>query len=145
MSYRIEVITGENHDWRGVAFLISDDRKVNAYRFYSGLNVKHVIRRSFNTRFDQWRDGQPPKKHRYHGWNKPEFKNCFVFKYKRNRLYGFLCNPKSSNPRYQLCVLIEHATKNEFESDETNLKYVEEMGANIAVQSKVETYFKERK
>jgi hypothetical protein len=150
MGYRIQIIIGKDHSRRGVAFLISsDDKKVNAYDFYDRLDKENVIRRMFNTRFDNWQEGQLPKKHRYHGWNKSEFKGsytqCFVFKYKEHRLYGFLCNPKTPrNPNYQICVLTRYTTKNEHESDETDLKYVEEIRTNISVQQKVKDFFKEK-
>jgi|SRR5208337_242847 len=98
MKYRITVITGENHERRGVALLVSDDKKINAHKFYDGLAKDNVTRRTLDTRFDNWRDGQPPKKHRYHGWNSSDYNGrytqCFVFKSKDNRVYGFLCNPK---------------------------------------------------
>ena len=148
MKDHIKVIIGEKHERRGVAFLISDDKNIDAHRFYYGLPENNTIRRMFNTRFDNWQEGQPPKNHRYHGWDNSEFngryKKCFVFKYQENRLYGFLCNPKDGKPRYQICVLIVCATKHKKESDETYLKYVEKTREDFTVKRIIKDYFKEK-
>jgi hypothetical protein len=148
MGYQIEIITGENHDRRGVAFLLSGDKKINAHDFFSKLTKNDLRKRQLNVRFDCWRDRQPDRKHRYHGWNRSEFKgfytHCFVFKFERNRIYGFLCNPKSNNKAYQLCVLVRHALKNESETDETELKIVNEISSNLTVQRTVKDFFKEK-
>lgn len=147
MTYEIKVETGENHGRRGVAFLISSDKKINAHLFFYKLKKTDLRKRQLNTRFDCWRDGQPDKKHRYHGWNKSEFKghytHCFVFKYEKNRVYGFLCNPKANNKPYQLCVLVRHAIKNDAETDETELKIVKEISSNFSVRKIINDFFKE--
>jgi len=148
MKYEIKIQTGEHHHKRGVAFLVSDDSKINAYEFFCKLKERDVRKKQLNTRFDSWRDGQPEKNHRYHGWNKSDFKGrykqCFVFKYERNRVYGFLCNPKTNNKSYQLCVLVRHALKNQAETDETELKIVNEIGLNLNVRRAVNYFIKEK-
>ena len=103
------------------------------------------------TRFDAWIDGKIEKKW-YHGWDRSEFQgkytNCFVFKCKEkrseHRFYGFLYNPKLSNPRYQICVLVVHAFKNEWATDETDLKEVERIRTTPAVKKVIDDFFKEK-
>jgi hypothetical protein len=131
MNDKLSFYKEQNHPRRAVCFLISKNKKVTAKSFFDGLvGRKESIGRGFKSSFDAWIDGLPNKPHRYHGWDKSEFKGryvkCFVFKKKDHRLYGFLCNPNVSDPRYQLCVLVIHASKNQHKSDETILKQVEE-------------------
>ncbi|MEK6777750.1 MAG: hypothetical protein AABY87_12865 [bacterium] len=138
----------EDHPRRGVAFLISRDRKVTAKTFFDNLDRNSTTYRMLMTRFDAWRDGQPNQNSRYHGWNQSEFggkyTKCFVFKYKAQRLYGFLYNPKPSDRSYQVCIVVKHAVKNKNETDETDLKNVEEIRTTLDVQRAINNYFKER-
>jgi len=144
MIYQIEFIAGESHQKRGVCFLISGDRKVTAKPIFDKL--KENIDRSLRSRFDMWIDKQPDKPSRYHRWNQSEFQgrytHCFVFKVKSNRFYGFLCNPKKSNPIYQVCVLVRHALKKDHETDETDLKQVEEFRTTLSIQRTITDYFR---
>lgn len=146
MGYSIYEIIGKDHSWRGVFFVdSSEDKKVSAKGFYDSLADESTTKRMFKTRFDTWRDRQPNKTSRYHGWNKSEFNGkytkCFVFKYKSHRLYGFLCNPKASNGRYQACVLVNYAVKNQSETDETSLKCVEQVRTTLFVQKAIKDFF----
>jgi len=144
MTCRIEFITGEHHQKRGVCFLISEDKKVTAKTEFD--NLEKNIERLLRTRFDAWRDGQRDKPARYHGWRQSDFqgryKRCFVFKAKSDRFYGFLCNPKPSDPGYRLCVLVRHAVKKEHKTDETDLKQVEALRTTIAIQQAITDYFR---
>ena len=106
---------------RGIVFLLSrEDQRVDALRVFERLGPNR--KREILTRFDHWIDGNAWDKY-YHGWpNHPEYKHCFVFKWKENRqnhrFYGFLFNPcPVSNPAFQICVLVSHATKNEWETE----------------------------
>ena len=109
------------------------------------------IERSFRVRFDTWKDGKN-KENWYHGWNLSEFQGkytkCFVFKCKEERLnhrfYGFLCNPKPSNPRYEVCVLVVYTCKGQWETNVTDLKKVERIRTIPAVQNALEKCFKEK-
>ncbi|TAN44119.1 MAG: hypothetical protein EPN22_08100 [Nitrospirae bacterium] len=129
-----------------MAFLISNDRRDSAYNFYSQLKDNDTSKRQFNSRFDNWRDGQPDKPHRYHGWNKTEFggryTKCFVFKYKQHRLYGFLCNPKDDDNRYQICILVCHAIKKDHETDKSELDYVENKRSDISIHKTIKDYLR---
>lgn len=145
ITYKIELITREDHSRRGVAILISEDRKATAKSVFDKLCCKpNDIERTLRTRFDAWIDGQNNKKW-YHGWTQSEFQGrytkCFVFKYYKNRFYGFLCNPKKSNTRYQVCVLISHALKKEWETDEADLRDVEAMRTTSAVKEAIDVFF----
>lgn len=149
MGYRIEIIIGKEHGRRGVAFLVSEnneDKKITGKVAFDRLN--NTGDRMLRSRFDAWQSGQPNKHARYHGWDKSEYNgrytNCFVFKYKSHRFYGFLCNPKENNLRYQVCILVKHATKKEHETDETELKQVENIRSNLTVQRKIKDFFKEK-
>lgn len=145
-TYRLEFIT-ENQR-RGVAFLISEDERITAKPIFDGL--KENTKNMFRARFDYWLSRKPYDRG-YHGWNESEFQgkytNCFVFtcreERKAQRLYGFLCKPKPSDQRYYICVLIRYASKTKHETDETDLKIVEEMRTLPAVLKAVDDYFKE--
>lgn len=68
------------------------------------------------------------KKDWYHGWTTSQFGglyvDCFLFKYLKDRVYGFLCNPDPCSMRYRVFVPVLVAPKNEFETDETYLARV---------------------
>lgn len=146
---KIEFITSEEHPRRGVAFLISSDENVTAKSVFDSLNVNSE--RILLAWFDAWVDGLKNDK-RYHGWTQSQFSgrytNCFVFKYREKRLeqrfYGFLCNPKNkpSDRGFQLCVLIVHASKNQWETDENDLRIVERIRMTPGVQKAINDYFK---
>ena len=149
MTYKIEFVEGEHHHKRGICFLICRHRRVTAKPVFDRLSEKEKsIERLLRTRFDAWVDGHPNKAARYHGWNKSEFKGrytrCFVFKAKVHRFYGFLCNPKTSDHSYQVCILVCHAEKKEHETDETDLKQVEKLRNTLKIQRAITEYFKEK-
>lgn len=149
MTYQIKFVTGEHHHKRGICFLISEDKRVTVKPIFDRLSKKNKnIERLLRTRFDAWRDKHLDKPARYHGWNQSEFQGrytrCFVFKAKAHRFYGFLCNPKSSDRSYQVCILVCHAIKKEHETDEIDLKQVEELRTTIAIQRAITDYFREK-
>lgn len=125
------ILPGFNRDGRGIAFLkIEGDRHVDAKSVYDrlGENSLNAVR----TRFESWLDYMINDRW-YHGWSHPNYRNCWVFKWKEKRhgrrLYGFLCNPREEDPSYQLCVLVLHAYKNEPEADTSELDRVVERSA----------------
>lgn len=61
MNYQIKFIIGEKHERRGVAFLISEDKKINAHKFYFDLDEYDTIRQMLNVRFDNWKKDRHPK------------------------------------------------------------------------------------
>lgn len=131
---------------RGVAFLVSDkDAKVTAKQGFARLTKDAT--RKLHTGIDYWLGGYKNPR-LFHGWDKSEFggkyDNCFVFKSRddkqAHRFYGFLCNPSERQPRFQLCVLLFHETKDENETDETILKRIESFRINIDVTHAVTIY-----
>ncbi len=146
--YVLSFITREDHLRRAVISLVSSDSRITAYNEFA--NLSPTTDRLFRSRFDAWLDGLNNPKW-YHGWDMSEFggcySNCFVFKCKerrkQRRLYGFLCNPKTSEKRYQACILVSHAYKNEHETDVQELANVEEIRNLFAVQKTISEFFKE--
>ena len=146
--YEIVLITDKKHMRRGVAFLISTDRRVTANDAF--VKFRRPIELLFRSRFDAWRDNINNPRW-YHGWDKSEFggqyTECFVFKCKdkklQRRLYGFLCNPKIANRGYQACVLVCHAFKKEHETPLSDLQDTEAMRTTLEVQRAIREYFTE--
>jgi hypothetical protein len=143
ISYKIKLETSE-HPKRGVAFLISEDRRVTAKTVFDELPIN--IERFFRHRFDAWKGGMINKRW-YHSWDMSEFggkyTHCFVFIHQEDRFYGFLCNPKESDRSYQVCILVNYAEKYQHKTDETNLKSVEELRNTPTVLKVISNYFKE--
>lgn len=131
----IEVLAGHSHAYRGVGVLVCDNKQFNARQVIDKLPESQ--RRRLWTSFDYWISGKI-NNNRYHGWDKSSFGGayvyCFVFKWPNDRLYGFLCHPNNRNLRYQLCVLVLHDNKKENETDETNLRKVENVRKDSLVQ-----------
>ena len=70
-AYKIEFVTSDDHPRRGVAFLISEDRRVTAKEAFDTLTTD--AESFLRTRFDAWQGGQPNKHERYHGWDHSSF------------------------------------------------------------------------
>src|SRR5271170_130428 len=91
---------------RAVVFLVRNG-EVNGKSIFDGLPANRD--REVRNRFDHWIDGNNAPAKYFHGWDNAKYDRCFCFKWKESgvhqRLYGFLCNPKRDNPRFQLCVL----------------------------------------
>ena len=142
-TYKVEIVPRifQDHERRRIVFLTSeDDRRVTAKPAFDGLeeNIDVLLRQ----RFDAWIDGQPPKNHRYHGfWG--NYPACYVFKIHDHRFYGFLTHPRKSDRRYEVCILVKYATKNEKETDETDLKHVEGVRSTLDVIRIIDNFFKE--
>jgi hypothetical protein len=131
MPYSVTTIKGVPRTRRrGIGFLESSDNgRVNAKRCFDELKEKTA--RDVRSRFDYWLGGGICDKY-FHGWpNDWEHKHCFVFKWKQagthHRLYGFLCHPmQTTNPAFQVCILVSHARKNTEETDPSELNAVNE-------------------
>jgi hypothetical protein len=120
---------------RGIGFLEdSSDPHLDARVVFDALSLK--IDRQVRSRFSYWIDGGSPNDRWFHGWTDAEYRHCFVFKWddKRlhHRLYGFLCNPKAADRRFQLCALSYHSSKTEWETDYTILDRVNLLRENQA-------------
>lgn len=149
MDYKVhDINNGKKHPKRGVAFLVSDkDKKVTAKAVFDSLDKNEAPYRGLMTGFEAWQ-GCLVNKKRFHGWNKTEYKGrytkCFVFKHNKHHFYGFLCNPKENNIRYEACILVRHTNKTEWQTDETDLKQVEELRSNIPIQNLIRQFYKEK-
>jgi hypothetical protein len=120
---------------------------VNVNDVFDGL--PEVTSGILSRRFDNWvgdLPGSPTPHGHYHGWEKTQYggkyTNCWVFKAPGNRLYGFLCHPKSPEDKpYELCVLVLHDDKYAHKTWEGNLKRSENMRTNIDVIAAIEREF----
>jgi len=143
MKYEIEPVIGEYHPRRGVVFLLSSDGKITAKAIFEDFDKK--IKDTLITRFEYWQSGKVHKKY-FHGWDQSEYKgkytNCFVFKLHTHRLYGFLRSRIKKHPSYQVCVLVLHSEKEDWETYEPDLKKVETIRSTLAVQKAVEDFFR---
>ncbi len=143
----LEFVTVESHARRAVAFFVTRKTQITARNFFRTLNPK--VADLLRTRFEYWVSGKPIKKY-FHGWDRSQFAGkytfCFVFKCNEKRIqhrfYGFLCNPKDSNPGYQICILVVHATKREWDTDEHDLRQVEAIRTTPTVQEIILNHFK---
>lgn len=144
IEYNIELITAKNHQRRGVAFLLSKDRRVTAKEAFKKLG--ETQERHLKTKFDWWVSGKI-KPNSYHGWNKSEsggkYVNCYVFELRAERYYGFLCHPKKDDKRYQLCVLVNHDFKYRRNTDPAKLTEVEQIRVTLDIQRSIETSLEE--
>jgi hypothetical protein len=99
--------------------------------------------REVRNRFDHWIDGKPYPKY-YHGWDNPKYKQCFSFRWKdkrvHQRLYGFICNPKRDDPRFQLCVLVFYSAKTDENTDFTVLDEINKLRSDASVASAIQRY-----
>jgi len=111
--------------FRAIGFL-EGDGQLNAWAAFSQFDIK--CKRQLLTYMQGWVDGANTPKTRFHGWpNDEDYKACFVFKIKENRLghrlYGLLVHPQPiMNGRLQVCVLCIHAKKTEWETDRAELE-----------------------
>ena len=120
---------------RGIGFL-EGHRSLNAGTAFE--NFKLNIERKFRAHMDEWLDGADGPKTYFHVFKSDwEHRNCFVFKCQEHRLYGFLCHPKKSEPRFQLCAVCVYVTKHEHESDRTQQNRVEEWFSNVAARQAI--------
>lgn len=94
------------------------------------------------SRINYWLDGGVHDKY-FHGFpNDRAHHECYVFKYQALRLYGYLCKPKpNTDPGFQLCVLTEYASKNEWNTELTILDRAMKMLTNLeAIEAIAVTY-----
>jgi len=122
MPYRVVKIAGlQNSTRRAIALMDGDSCEANAA--FLGLSGNHE--RNVRSRFDAWIDGQR-NDNLFHGWpNLPDYKECWSFRWReskvRCRLYGFLCNPRKSDPSFRVCVLTGYDRKTTEATDFTIL------------------------
>jgi hypothetical protein len=144
LTFRL--VTGSRISTRRAIGFLEGHTELDAGISFDDLkdNAKYTVR----SRFDLWLDEGICDKY-FHGFKNDSdlrFRDCFVFKWKKHRWYGFLCNPRpKSNPAYLLCVLAIHAMKNEHDTDREELKRVWQwqghLGGHMAIASEYPEYF----
>lgn len=132
---------------RSIGFLeAKDDCEMNAGAVFDALTGK--ARQTVRTRMDRWKDGFNSPNWYFHGWNLPNYKDCFVFKWddqqRSQRLYGFLCNPKPvSDPGFRACVLVYHVTKHEEKTEFVHLDRINKLRQDLRVQAAIKVIYPE--
>jgi hypothetical protein len=117
---------------RGIGFLEGHNELDAGTRFD---NFEEKNAKAFRSWMDQWLDGANGPDSHFHNFKSDlRHRNCFVFKYKQHRLYGFLRHPNDSDLRFQLCSLCIYARKNEHESDRAELDRVESWCLDLGAQ-----------
>jgi hypothetical protein len=133
---------------RGIGFL-EGDAQLNAGTVFNGLTEKML--RLVRVRMDHWIIGNNQPAAWFHGFpNDADHKHCFVFKWKEkrqgHRLYGFLCNPRpKSDLGFRLCVLCIHATKNEYETDQSELDRVNQWRMSFGTREAIGNVYPEHR
>jgi hypothetical protein len=135
---------------REVVFLFCDDPEsiVDAELTFNGLKDKD--KREMLNKFDWWARGNDSPSHWFHGFDDADRKYCFVFKRRKSkaryRYYGFLIHPTPiTNPRYELCVLTNHAQKNTEQTDPRETNFVNAIRVRADVIAAVHREFPEKK
>lgn len=149
VRYKLEFQTPKDDRRRCVAFLVSSDGQPSAYAGFKMLRDSGKNR--FRNNFDHWRIGGISNT-RHHGYNKSQhggkYNECYTFKGKvaksMLRIHGFLCNPRSSNRSFQLCVLVHHGYKEGHEIDPTSLDRVVRTKSIPGVMQTITESFREK-
>lgn len=140
----VDIYAGEGHQRRSVVLLsYTGVSYANVIEDFS--NLKDNIQGIFRRRFDNWIDNISNKNH-YHGWDQSQYggryQNCFVFKQKEHRLYGFLYHPRSpQDNRFQVCALVLHAFKRTWTTDEAELNRAKALSEDAIVQRAIKRRF----
>jgi hypothetical protein len=134
---------------RGIAFLESSVHlEVNGHNQFRTLKPK--TDREVRTYFDYWLQGNDNAPRRFHGFSRLGYRECFTFKWRENRLehrfYGFLCNPKPvSDKGFRLCVLIYHAAKLTWNTDDAILDRVNRLRDDLRVTEAIAQKYPEHR
>jgi hypothetical protein len=147
MPFRVTKIAGvRSSKRRGIMFLENaEEHRVDAKAVFDALKNKYDLL----SRFDLWIGGGICDKY-FHGWpNIPNYKECFVFKWKQagtqHRLYGFLINPELANdPAFQICILVSHAQKTD-KTDFGKLDYINTVRNSTRVLAAIKLALSEKK
>jgi hypothetical protein len=146
MSFSVHRIGGLAYELgrRDVAFLKSDENsEINAWVAFEELEAKP--KREILDRFDLWKRGDLHHKKYFHGFDEPNHRDCLVFKRQDDRFYGFWIHPRPrTDARYQLCILVNHAQKNEEHTDPAELNTVNRFKRQGDVIEAVQKEFPEK-
>jgi hypothetical protein len=128
---------------RAVLFLIYKKMQfINAKDEFLALSKDEE--RTLLSRVDYWNDGKVFKKY-FHGWDTSQYKGrytkCFVFKLQDRRFYGFLAHPKITDSRFEVCVLVLHEEKNQWETEESDLRRIKEISEDVVVRKALTEHY----
>lgn len=147
MPYIVKRITGLTPSQkREVVFLTGEAEELDADAVFSAMQDNTSQKRNVYSRFDYW-IAFGKKDEWFHGWpNNPEFKHCFVFKWKLKgvgqRFYGFLYHPQPmSRAPFQLCVLHTYDTKTEAKTEPRHLRLANRLRADQVVKAAIQMHF----
>ncbi|MBA2703128.1 MAG: hypothetical protein H0U60_04660 [Blastocatellia bacterium] len=127
----IRIVSQLTHTRRSVAVIekhASPSANLGGFFGLAGDSDNKYHRKSF----DYWVGGHHVNE-RFHGWNKSQhdgkYTRCFVFKNvsAAERLYGFLCRPKTDDENYEMCVLVLYAEKKKWKTDTAELERAKAM------------------
>jgi hypothetical protein len=125
---------------RAIVFLVCNG-VLNGKTIFDGLSEARD--REVRGRFDHWIDGNVFPRY-FHGWNDSPYNHCFCFRWKDNRvhqrLYGFICNPKREDQRFELCVLVLHAAKTTEDTDFAILAEINRLRLDAGVITVIRRY-----
>jgi hypothetical protein len=141
---RIECLPHQPSTRRGVGILsFSSNRQATAKAGYHGLGEKQ---KWILKAVDWWVSGNLVPKNRGHGWDKKQYGgkyvDCYVFKTSDDdRFYGFICHPLQHDARYEFCVLVLYAVKDQWKTDEQALKICIDMKEDKSVIQALQVIF----
>jgi hypothetical protein len=134
----IRILSELKHKYRSVAVVEEHPSpSANLTGFFPAAPVT-TSDRYYQKSFEYWVGGFQIKE-RFHGWNKSQhegkYTDCFVFKNvsQAERIYGFLCRPKSDDKNYEMCVLVLQATKKKWKTDTAELKRAKDLKSNADI------------
>jgi hypothetical protein len=125
---------------RAVGFIVGGE--YDALTFFESLSG--TPEREFRERFEAFLDGAEGTGYKkyFHGWDEPEFRECFEFKRQRERLVGFKCHPKPKS-RLHMVVLLYYCDKEGWEFDKTLLRRVNRARVDAAITKAIKKIYPE--
>lgn len=150
MAYTVNSINGLRVSARRcVVFLTDETGALDAWEVFCSLDPGSKTERTVRDRLDLWINFGH-KKEWFHGWDVPEFRECFVFKWPfRNvgqRFYGFLCHPQPAvRASFQLCVLHTHDMKSEQATEKGHLRLANRLRVEPSVKAAIQMHFPDTK
>jgi len=144
--YVVEPIVDQpDNAYRAVAWLRTPEveKRANAYQKFQQLRANE--QRAIRTGFDRYLQGLTANK-RHHGWDPKQHggiaRNLHVFKNNNHRFYAFKCRPLSDYQRFELCVVVVHATKNQAKTEIRLLRLAKFFSDDNGVRDAVAVYIR---
>jgi hypothetical protein len=134
----VRIVSELQHRFRSVAVVEEHSSPLaNLKGFFPKIPVTSDDK-YYKKSFEYWVGGFHINQ-RFHGWNKSQhegqYTECFVFKNVSDaeRVYGFLCRPKSHDAQYEMCVLVHWATKKKWNTDIAELQRAKNMKSDLDI------------